>query len=95
MDAASKPRDPVYSAVVRDPSGYCRLIYRATNACKPSAVKKGKFYRVSGERVWGQAWERVWQQVWERVLERREQVWERVWERVWEQAWERVWRRGE
>ncbi|KAG2438855.1 hypothetical protein HXX76_005395 [Chlamydomonas incerta] len=49
VDAASKPRDPVYSALVRDPSGYCRLVYRASNACKPSAVKKGKFYRVSGK----------------------------------------------
>jgi hypothetical protein len=48
VDPASKPRDPVYSAVVRDPSGYCRLIYRANNSCKPSNVKRGRFYRMSG-----------------------------------------------
>ncbi|GIL56706.1 hypothetical protein Vafri_12014 [Volvox africanus] len=49
VDPASKPRDPIYSAMVRDPSGYCRLIYRANNNCKPSNVKRGKFYRISGK----------------------------------------------
>ncbi|KAG2495666.1 hypothetical protein HYH03_006266 [Edaphochlamys debaryana] len=48
VDPHSKPKDPVYSAIVRDPSGYCRLIYRANNSCRPSNVKRGKFYRVSG-----------------------------------------------
>ncbi len=51
MDPTSKPKDPVYSAIVRDPSGYCRLIYRANNNCRPSNVKKGKFYRISGEEA--------------------------------------------
>ncbi|GLI65240.1 hypothetical protein VaNZ11_008725, partial [Volvox africanus] len=49
VDPASKPRDPVYSALIRDPSAYCRLIYRANNNCKPSNVKRGKFYRISGK----------------------------------------------
>ena len=54
VDAESKPRDPVYSAIVRDPSGYARLIYRSSNNCRPSNVKKGKFYMVSGARGVGQ-----------------------------------------
>lgn len=53
MDPTSKPKDPVYSAIVRDPSGYCRLIYRANNNCRPSNVKKGKFYRMSGKMCKG------------------------------------------
>jgi hypothetical protein len=55
VDAASKPKDPVYSALVRDPTGFARLVYRSTNKCSPSAVKKGKFYLVAGARG---AWDR-------------------------------------
>ncbi|MEW5311596.1 MAG: hypothetical protein WDW38_003296 [Sanguina aurantia] len=48
-DPLSKPKDPVYSAIVRDQTGYARLVYRASNKCTPSNVKKGKFYVVSGQ----------------------------------------------
>jgi hypothetical protein len=30
------------------PAGYCRFVYRASSGCKPSAVKRQKFYRISG-----------------------------------------------
>lgn len=46
--AASKPKDPAYNAIVRDPSGYARLVYRANNNCRPSNVKRGKYYLLSG-----------------------------------------------
>ncbi len=48
-DPASKPNDPAYTAVVRDPSGYCTLVYRSSNKCQPSNVKKGRYFLISGE----------------------------------------------
>lgn len=50
VDPASKPNDPAHIAIVRDPTGYATLVYRSSNKCQPSAVKKGKFFHISGER---------------------------------------------
>ncbi len=47
-DPASKPNDPAYTAIVRDPSGYCTLVYRSSNKCQPSNVKKGRYFLISG-----------------------------------------------
>ena len=44
----SKPKDPVFIATVRDPSGYCVLAYRDNIAC---TLRKGKFYVVSGAQA--------------------------------------------
>jgi hypothetical protein len=51
VDPLSKPNDPAYRATVRDPTGYVTLVYRSSNKCQPSNVKKGKFYTVSGEKM--------------------------------------------
>lgn len=56
VDPASKPKDPAYTALVRDPTAYCRLVYRSSTRCSPSNVKKGKFYLVSGEEGWRWRW---------------------------------------
>ncbi len=48
VDPASKPSDPAFYATVRDPTGYATLVYRASNKCQPSNVKKGRYYLVSG-----------------------------------------------
>lgn len=49
VDPESKPNDPAYTAVVRDGTGFITFVYRASNKCQPSAIKKGKQYYVSGE----------------------------------------------
>lgn len=47
-DEGSKPKDPVYLATVKDASGYATLVYRDSNNCKPSNVKRGKVYSITG-----------------------------------------------
>ncbi|KAL6761977.1 hypothetical protein V8C86DRAFT_1785081 [Haematococcus lacustris] len=48
QDPESKPNDPAFTAIVRDQTAYCALVYRSSNKCQPSAVKKGRFFSVSG-----------------------------------------------
>lgn len=48
VDAVAKARDPVYLAKVVDPTGYVTLVYRNSSNCRPSNVKKGKSYLISG-----------------------------------------------
>lgn len=49
-DPTSKPNDPAYIATVRDPTGYATLVYRSSNKCQPSNVKKGRYFMISGAR---------------------------------------------
>ncbi|KAK9817275.1 hypothetical protein WJX72_012139 [[Myrmecia] bisecta] len=49
VNAKTKAENPVYSATVADATGYVTLIYRTSTNCRPSNVKKGKCYMVSGK----------------------------------------------
>ncbi len=48
VDQDSKPDDPAHTAIVGDATGQIRLVYRASTACRPTQVKKGKTYLVTG-----------------------------------------------
>lgn len=48
VDIDSKPEDPAHIAIVGDATGQIRLVYRASTACRPTQVKKGKTYLVTG-----------------------------------------------
>jgi hypothetical protein len=48
VDTVSKAKDPVYRATVRDSTGFVTLVYRSSNNCSPSNIKKGKYYYVTG-----------------------------------------------
>lgn len=48
IDPNTKPEDPAHTATVGDATGQIRLVYRASTACRPTAVKKGKTYLVTG-----------------------------------------------
>jgi hypothetical protein len=48
IDPESKPEDPVHTAIVSDPTGHIRLVYRAATAVRPTVVKKGKTYSIAG-----------------------------------------------
>ena len=48
VDVDSKPEDPAHIATVGDATGQIRLVYRASTACRPTQVKKGKSYLVTG-----------------------------------------------
>ncbi|BDA42376.1 probable metal chaperone YciC at N-terminal half [Coccomyxa sp. Obi] len=49
VDQDSKPDDPAHTAIVGDATGQIRLVYRASTACRPTQVKKGKTYLVTGK----------------------------------------------
>lgn len=48
VDPDSKPEDPAHLATVGDSSGFVTLVYRASTACRPTQVKKGKTFFVTG-----------------------------------------------
>jgi hypothetical protein len=48
VDPNTKPEDPAHIAIVGDATGQIRLVYRASTACRPTSVKKGKTYLVTG-----------------------------------------------
>ena len=49
VDPESKPEDPAHIATVGDATGFITLVFRASTACRPTQVKKGKTYLVTGE----------------------------------------------
>ena len=49
VDKESKPNDPVYTAIVKDATGYARLVYRSSNSCRALAVKRSKVYSITGK----------------------------------------------
>jgi hypothetical protein len=48
IDTESKPNDPVYTAIVKDATGYAKLVYRGSSSCRASAVKRSKVYSITG-----------------------------------------------
>ena len=48
VDPQSKPEDPAHLATVGDARGFVTLVYRASTACRPTQVKKGKTFLVTG-----------------------------------------------
>lgn len=55
IDEASKPEDPAHKAIVGDATGQVRLVYRASTACRPTQVKKGKTYLVTGRFLFAES----------------------------------------
>ena len=51
VDPESKPEDPAHTAIVGDATGHIRLVHRASTAVRPTQVKKGKIYLISGRRL--------------------------------------------
>ena len=42
----TNPGNPAFSVLVRDQTAYATLIYRSTNACRPTDVKRGRMLNV-------------------------------------------------
>ena len=48
VDEQTKAHDPAYMATVKDASGNAWLVYRSSNNCRPSAIKRQKTFSISG-----------------------------------------------